>query len=237
VSGAPAWMKRLARDNARLYPRNGGAAGYGVWIGSDKRRRPLARLGEVEMRQALAAGVVEPGADGFRLSEDGRSQLRRQQAETDCPHAEQHRLMATRKILDPEGVLASAQFNLNENPLCRWRHHFSRDEINASTRFRADYSHATMSQRVTRSWSTTALQGCSAGRQSVDDARASTIAAKQRVQAALNCLGKGMGQVVMAICIEEENMSALERCFGWVERSGKSFLKMALQRLVEHYKI
>jgi hypothetical protein len=237
MSAAPAWMKRLARDNARLYPRNGGAPGYGVWIGSDKRRRPLARLGEAEMRQALAAGIVEPGEGGFLLSEAGRSNLRRQQAETDCPHAEQHRLMASRKILDPEGVLASAQINLFDNPLGRWRHHFSLNEINASTQFRADYYHATMSQRVTRSWSAAAMQGCTSGRQSEEEARASTIAAKQRVQAALDCLGQGMGQVVMAICIDEECMSALERRFGWVERSGKSFLKMALQRLVEHYKL
>ena len=235
MSAAPAWMKRLARDNARLYPRNGDAAGFAVWAGPDRRRRPLAQVRDVEISQALATGMLEQIQGGYTLSAAGRAALRRQEGGAD--YAAQHRRMSTRTIPDARGISKIVHVNLDENPLTRWRHYLDLVEIQAGDQFRADYFRSSLSQRVTRNWSLTALQACSPGRHTSEDAAIGAVAAKQRIRCALDCLGTGMGQVVLAVCIHEEGMGALERRFGWVERSGKSFLKLALQRLAEHYKI
>lgn len=235
MSDVPAWMKRLARENARLYPNRSGAAGYGIWTGADRRRRPLAQVRDTEIRQALAQGTLEQFEGGYHLSDSGRAALRRQACGDS--HAGQHRRMSIRSIDDDHGVSTPVSVNLDESPLARWARFLTGPEIQAGDRFRNDYFCSSLSQRVTRSWSVTALQACSPGCHTSEDSTLGAVAARQRVIGALDSLGQGMGQVVVAICIHEEGMGALERRFGWVERSGKSFLRLALQRLAEHYRI
>ena len=63
------------------------------------------------------------------------------------------------------------------------------------------------------------------------------IAAKDRVMDALDAVGSGMDQLVVAVCIREESLAAVERRFGWAQRSGKTVLKLALQQLARHYRL
>ena len=61
------------------------------------------------------------------------------------------------------------------------------------------------------------------------------MAARDRVAKALSSLGPGLSDVVLRVCCFLEGLEACERRMGWSARSGKVVLKIALQRLTEHY--
>ena len=60
-------------------------------------------------------------------------------------------------------------------------------------------------------------------------------AARDRVASALSGLGPGLSDVALRVCCFLEGLEACERRMGWSARSGKVVLKIALQRLAEHY--
>jgi hypothetical protein len=60
-------------------------------------------------------------------------------------------------------------------------------------------------------------------------------AAHDRVQAALTDLGPGLADVALRCCCFLEGLEALEKRMGWSARSGKIVLRIALQRLQQHY--
>jgi len=59
--------------------------------------------------------------------------------------------------------------------------------------------------------------------------------ARDRVSEALRDLGPGLGDVVLRCCCYLEGMETAERRMGWSARSGKIVLRIALQRLKQHY--
>ena len=61
-------------------------------------------------------------------------------------------------------------------------------------------------------------------------------AAKLRVMNALAELGPGLSDVAMRVCCFLEGVEAAEKRLGWSARSGKIVLRIALQRLEQHYK-
>ena len=61
------------------------------------------------------------------------------------------------------------------------------------------------------------------------------IKARERVQAAMQDLGLGLGDVVLRCCCLLEGLEVTERNLGWSARSGKIVLRIALQRLKVHY--
>lgn len=62
-----------------------------------------------------------------------------------------------------------------------------------------------------------------------------TLAARARVVAALDDLGPGLGDVALHCCCFLEGLEVTEKKMGWSARSGKIVLRIALQRLVQHY--
>ncbi|MEO1457428.1 MAG: DUF6456 domain-containing protein [Pseudomonadota bacterium] len=62
-------------------------------------------------------------------------------------------------------------------------------------------------------------------------------AARSRVSAALTELGPGLADVAFRVCCFLEGLEACEKRMGWSARSGKVVLKLALQRLAQHYGI
>ena len=50
-----------------------------------------------------------------------------------------------------------------------------------------------------------------------------------------NANGIGLADVALRTCCFLEGLEGCERRLGWSARSGKVVLKLALQRLVEHY--
>jgi len=63
VVSTPSWLARAARPGCRIAPLPG-RRGYGVFASADRRRRPLARLSESELKAGLADGTLVAGADG-----------------------------------------------------------------------------------------------------------------------------------------------------------------------------
>jgi hypothetical protein len=63
------------------------------------------------------------------------------------------------------------------------------------------------------------------------------MAAKARVNKALDYVGPGLSDILVRVCCFHEGLEQAERQLVWPSRSGKLVLKMALDRLVEHYKL
>ena len=61
--------------------------------------------------------------------------------------------------------------------------------------------------------------------------------ARERVAAAMEALGPGLSDAALRVCCFHEGLEATERRMGWSARSGKVVLKLALQRLVDHYEL
>ncbi|MEO0703967.1 MAG: DUF6456 domain-containing protein, partial [Pseudomonadota bacterium] len=59
--------------------------------------------------------------------------------------------------------------------------------------------------------------------------------ARDRVMAALTDLGPGLGDMALRCCCFLEGLEAAEKRMGWSARSGKIVLRIALQRLRQHY--
>ncbi len=62
-----------------------------------------------------------------------------------------------------------------------------------------------------------------------------TIAAKKRLDGALDYVGPGLKDVLFRVCCHLEGLEAAERNLGWPVRSGKVVLTIALSRLQCHY--
>ena len=59
--------------------------------------------------------------------------------------------------------------------------------------------------------------------------------ARERFGKAASALGLGLSDAAIRICCFHEGLEATERRMGWSARSAKVVLKLALQRLADHY--
>lgn len=59
--------------------------------------------------------------------------------------------------------------------------------------------------------------------------------ARDRVAKALRELGPDLGDIVLRCCCRLEGVEATEKALGWPARSGKVVLRIALERLHQHY--
>lgn len=228
---APRWMRALARPGAILLPLPGGDTRFGVYPASDRRRRPMARVSAALVEAAETEGWLARRGQGRILSADGLLAARR---ETGDP-ADRHRVMVDRPVMLETGRIVTARANMREGALGKWAETLDPPERDAGERFLADYHRSTLTQPVTRNWSPTAPRRGESGRRGPEDAALSAIAAKDRVMKALDALGPALARIVEAALIREESLAAMERRFGWTQRSGRTVVKLALGRLAEIY--
>lgn len=152
-----------------------------------------------------------------------------------------HMQLGTREIMTENG-LDRVTVNDSESPLAWLARRKGRDgrtmidsiEFMAGERLRADFTRAHLSPRVTSSWSGLARgRNCGGG-----DAGSMTdmvIAARQRVQLALDACGPEFSGVLMDVCCFLHGLEDVERAHGWPARSAKVVLQLALDRLARHY--
>ena len=116
------WERCLARKGAKLLPLPGQAHRYGVFPGGDQRRRPLARLDEDKLADALSSGRLEICDGQYRLSDAGKAAVCRMEA-ADAPSrfAAQHRDMRPRPMIDDSGAVFTVSANRLESPLMRFK--------------------------------------------------------------------------------------------------------------------
>ena len=184
----------------------------------------------------------------YRITAAGRAALKRLLAEEEAaragfaeaatPFSDQHREMS-----QAAGARGRTRYNMSESPLAMLARRRDKDgkpflaaELVASgERLREDFELAQMGPRITQNWDRF-LSGGARGVFSGDGGLAEgPKAARDRVIAALDDLGPGLGDVALRCCCFLEGMETTERRMGWSARSGKIVLRIALQRLKRHY--
>lgn len=234
-----------------------GADKAGVFCRRNQFRRPLSLIDA-----ALAADLLRrdwircqsrtESSARYRLAAAGKAAIRRRRAseervETPCAgapdvFARQHHMSGSRRIANAKtGEIETVRVNLGESPL-GWLARrkgadgaplLSPEEVEAGERLREDYEMAQMGPRIAQDWrnflapSGGAPQGRSPGE--------GPLFARERVATALKVLGPGLSDAALRVCCFLEGLEATERRMGWSARSGKVVLKLALQRLVDHY--
>ncbi len=132
--------------------------------------------------------------------------------------------------------------NLAETPLAWLARHRDRrgrpflDErlIAAGERLRADFEMAGLRPRTTVTYTPV---GSERGRRAVpaDGIACGRIDAHRRFTRALETVGPGLCDILIEVCCFLQGMEAAERQLGWPQRAGKLVLKLALERLADHY--
>ena len=242
---APSWLIRAGRDGRRIAPLPGGR-GFGVFMGTDRRRRPLAVLSERELGAAISDGTLEAGEDGAHwcVSAAGLARLKREQApgaDDTRAFAAQHRRMETRAVMEASGRVAMVEANGDASPVARYAQDrpgrpalLERVHVTAAERLRADYDASTLRSRVTQSWSGVARPGARSAHDSAD-APARALDARARVLDALAAAGPGLDRLLINIVIRETGMERGVRDLDWPDKAGGTALKLALERLAVHY--
>ena len=131
----------------------------------------------------------------------------------------------------------SVTVNIAESPLA-WLHargHLPDRLFDAGEQLRADYERAQLSPSITMRWdpvrarSTAADSGLSAGEKQ--------IAARARFDGALAAAGKGLEDILWRVVCACDALPEAEKSLGWPARSGKSVLRIALERVADFYRI
>jgi len=132
-------------------------------------------------------------------------------------------------------------FNLAESPLSWLRARKDKQgrpligaaQFLAGERLRADYERACLERRTTASWDPSATVGRSGSRPSeISD---SAIAARQRLQRALDAVGPELAGILIQVCCLAAGIEQAERILELPQRSGKAVLGLALTGLARHY--
>lgn len=187
----------------------------------------------------------------YKITPVGRAALKRMMVEDgdldlagDCGFQDQHRIYELRKLSDASGAVQQIRFNLAESPLAQLGRRrgqdggafLSDDLVEAGERLREDFELAQMGQRVAQNWDSFLTAGSRGGFNSNASAEGPS-AARDRVLKALKTLGPGLGDIALRVCCYLDGMEKAEKRLGWSARSGKVVLRIALQRLANHYGI
>lgn len=222
----------LARPGAWLE----GADGHYLVRGSaDRRRRPLLRIDEAAFHALVRAPGLKPRKDGGWTLAPAR-------ASSPAPLAARPGVLeAERLVAEPDGRLVSRKANLGESPIAWLARRRGPDgkpwltpvEAAAGERLREDYHLAGTLGRLTMAWDAgpRARGGRGPGLEPAERGRA----AKDRIARALAAAGPGLREILEHVCLRGTALEAAERSLSLPRRSGKTVLKLALQRLAAHY--
>jgi hypothetical protein len=108
-------------------------------------------------------------------------------------------------------------------------------QLQAGERLRADFTRAHMMPRTTSNWSSPLSSGRADGGNRASDFTDVMIAARQRVNQALDAVGPEFSGLLLDLCCFLKGLEDLERDRGWPARSAKVVLQLGLDRLARHY--
>ena len=189
----------------------------------------------------------------YNITPTGRTALKRMIAEdrqrkdddpATTPYQEQHMEFGERVVKMYDGTgRKNVRFNFAESPLTLLARkkdrsgamYLSPELLEAGERLREDFEQAQLGPRVAQNWDrflTNSSGGFNGGAECSGSSNA-----RDRVSGALKALGPGLADVALRVCCFLEGMEKAEKRLGWSARSGKVVLKIALQRLADHYGI
>ncbi|NEW91295.1 DUF6456 domain-containing protein [Rhodopseudomonas sp. BR0M22] len=150
-----------------------------------------------------------------------------------------HLDLAERDIMTAEG-LARVTIDDSESPLAWLARRKGRDgqamisaeQFVAGERLRADFTRGNLTPRVTSNWGAPTGRAGSGGAGEMTDL---VVAARQRVQHALDACGPEFCGILLDVCCFLRGLEDVERERGWPSRSAKVVLQLALDRLARHY--
>lgn len=150
-----------------------------------------------------------------------------------------HLDLSERNIMTAEG-LARVTIDDSESPLA-WlarrkgrdgRALISAEQFVAGERLRADFTRGNLTPRITSNWGAPTGRAGGGGAGEMTDL---VVAARQRVQLALEACGPEFSGILLDVCCFLRGLEDVERERGWPSRSAKVVLQLALDRLARHY--
>lgn len=190
--------------------------------------------------QWVRASVDENRRQVLRITTNGRRFLGRPGLSN---MADQHRKNITELIMI-DGDRQQVTRNIKESPLAALfrtgastrKNWLCDEEFAAGERLRADFECAQLSPRITASWDPTSNLGSKGGGRRPDDHVSDrVIAAKARLNKALDAVGPELSGILLDICCFLKGIEQVERERNWPKRSAKLLLKAGLSALARHY--
>lgn len=173
--------------------------------------------------------VVYIGKNRIALTDKGRELLKILKSSLDAiPHH-----------IPDEGT----RKNLSESPLAalyrlksaNGERFLSREEFEAGERLREDFTRACIMPSITSDWERYQYGMGRLAVYSELDINESAVAARKRVQLALEAVGPELNGLLLDICCFLKGIQIVEKERRWPVRSGKIMLKTALSVLYRHY--
>lgn len=199
-------------------------------------------FGSLMIATLVREGLVCQAGSTLRLSPEGESALRRVLAEA-ASFQSQHRELDSIEIELPEGR-QWALINLSESPLGQLVRRktkagepfLSQGEFVAGERLRSDYTRGQIMPRMGANWEASVASGRrGAGGGGLTDLTDAALAARLRVDRAIDAVGPELSGVLIDVCCFLKGLELVETERGWPVRSAKIVLKSALGVLARHY--
>ena len=256
---AKKYLRRLSEPGAFLLIAQG-TEKAGIFCATNEHSKPIAMLPVDVAAEFLRQDWIKAITRGkismrYRITDVGRSFLRRTLAEDspspnantsmDLTFRNQHQANGEKLFANPiTGKPEEAIVNLGESPI-GWltkrkgtdgKPFLSPEEVEAAEKLRTDFEMAQMGPSIAQNWQKFLTPGDKySGTPVAGNASDSAMMARDRFMEALSVIGPGLADVAMRTCCFLEGLEACERRMGWSARSGKVVLKLALQRLADHY--
>jgi hypothetical protein len=225
----------LARPGAVI---EGAPLGYAVRLGPSRRRRPMLVIDEAAFQALVRMASLKPRALG------GWSLTFAPPPAKPVPPPGRPGVIDGEVMIEEPGVgLTAFKANLGESPLAwlarrrdkQGRLWLAPVEVAAGERLRDDFHRAGTLGRLTMNWDGAPRVDGGGGLRLEPAERAR--ATKDRIAAALQAAGPGLREILEHVCLAGTALEAAERSLGLPRRAGKTVLKLALQRLVAHYRM
>jgi hypothetical protein len=201
--------------------------GYVVRFGP--RRRAMLTLDEAAFRELARDGALA-------VRREGGWRLVKPLPPPPPPPGRPGVIEGERVVLEGSDQHVVLRANLGESPLA-WlarRGGLEAVELMAGERLREDFQKAGTVGRLTMNWD--AQPRGEGGGQGLEPALRAR-AAKDRIAAALAEVGPGLREMLERVCLAETALQVAERELRLPRRTGKTVLKLALQRLAIHYRM
>lgn len=234
-------LSRLSSRKAIILAESeGGVATYAAYPYGDRRRRPISWLDATMFKRFVSDGVLIETKKGYEIVPSAARRAVISNPEN--AHARQHRDMASQSFSHDDGSFRPAQVNRNSRNVLRiigqrldgcGQPFLSGPEIVAGEQLANDYARAGSGLSMTQNFMNAG--GGSSDGSGAENASIASLDARKRMADALAHVGPGLDRAVMAICCKEMGLGELELAEGWAKRSGKTVLKLGLQRLAEFY--
>ncbi|MGQ2906384.1 MAG: DUF6456 domain-containing protein [Aliihoeflea sp.] len=208
----------------------------------DAGERGAIEVPTATLRNAMERGLAARAGAGLSVSREGSAWLARAMASPEDRFQVQHQERDLRTV-EIGGVRELATVNLRESPLAALAQRKDRDgraflsagEVEAGERLRADYGFGQIAPRLSANWEAGVCAGRRGGGNAKADLSDDALAARQRVDRAIDAIGPELSGILVDICCFLKGLEQVETERGWPRRSAKLMLKTALGALARHY--